>query len=327
MLYLADHIKEPPEGRLFSVFTTGGDSLPIQRLNVTDKVMDQSDKSLNKRLWGRYPFELSNHWDIVLQLTTLRGRLERASTSTPEDLARAMLLRDLEERYQLYVIVYDTALLIETTLPIKGRFMAFNRFDAMRTDIMVDPADIANDPVSLLQPLENHYDKRENGVEDWEEEWGKEWGDRLWAAEATAHLIWMARLMGLAPFHASPCLFTGAKASELGLAQEQGKLLTRLAQGCLRLGEGNGRFYHCAKQFALLAIGMRYIHHPHLITAVEAYRDACQGMHPHPTGARVPIPHLDKTLERLRSKSKTVTGWAHEHCLTEAHEGCMGPDV
>lgn len=319
MIYLADHIKEPPEGRLFSVFTTGGDSLPIQRLNVTDKVMDQSDKSLNKRLWGRYPFELINHWDIVLQLTTLRERLERATTSTPDGLARAMTLRDLEERYQLYAVVYDTALLIEEVLSIQGRYIAFYRFDHMKTELIVDPADSVKNPVWQLQSLDYEYDKY-----NYE---GRDIGQREWECEAGTLTVWMGRLMCLAPLHASPCLFSEAKASELGIAQEQGRLLTRLAQGCLRLAEGNPRFHHCAMQFALLALNMRYIHHPHLITAVEAYRDAHQALNPHPTGALVPIPHLDKTLERLRSKSKTVTGWAHEHCLTEAHEGCMGRDV
>lgn len=136
----------------------------------------------------------------------------------------------------------------------------------------------------------------------------------------------MGRLMSLAPLHASPVLFTGAQASELGLAQEQGELLARLAKGCVSLGELDPRFYRCAVQFALLAMNMRYIHHPHLIIAVEAYRDVYPAVHPHPTGAHVPVPpHLDKALDRLRRKN--VTGWAHEHCLTEAHEGCMEPEA
>lgn len=202
--------------------------LPIKRLNVTDKVMDQTDKSLNKRLWGRYPFEIINHWDIARQLTIVSERLDREIISTPEDLGRAMALRDLEERYQLYLTVYHAAELIEQLLLIDGRFMAFNRFDFQRTEITVDPADVANAPVWELQNLAYHYDKYRYE--------GKENGGRQWVA------------------------------------------------------------------------------------------DAYQGLHPHPTGAHVPIPHLDKTLERLRSKSKNVMGWAHEHCLTEAHEGCTGPE-
>lgn len=310
-----DYIEEPSENRLFSIFTTGGDSLPIKRLKLTDKVIDQTDRSLNKVLWARYPFDIyTPSSEYKRMLDNASASLGRAGTSTPSELARAMVLRDIEERCQLYLVAHDTACLIEEAMKIDGRKIAFRAYGLLKFNNVAFPADLSKVPdLSELQIIDQ-------GVDQYEK-----LGLHVLGIEIGQQLMRLQRLMRLAPLHASPVLFTGAQASHLGLAQEQGELLTRLAKGCLGLGYLDAGFHRCAMQFALLAMNMRYIHHPHLIAAVEAYRNAYQAVHPHPTGALVPLPHLDTALDRLRRKN--VAGWAHEYCLTDAHEGCMEPQV
>lgn len=129
-------------------------------------------------------------------------------------------------------------------------------------------------------------------------------------------------LLALAPWYASPLVFSGKQAFDLGIAQLQSALLLNIAIACQYLGDADPRFYRKAMQFASLIIEMRYVKHRTLMKAIQILNsnrnDLCRITGESP-GAMPRI--VQETLEKMEAKA--TDGWAHENCRTEKHEGCM----
>lgn len=141
----------------------------------------------------------------------------------------------------------------------------------------------------------------------------------------------MRFLLQMAPWHPYPDVLTAEQAFSSGAAQLHCSLLHECASICLRLGQHDCRFFLRALQFATLLIETRFITHRFLIKAIGLYRDAhydiCARGHASHLGIRrPPKPHLDnirKLIQRMEKKAVNPDAWAHEHCLTAGHEGCM----
>lgn len=147
---------------------------------------------------------------------------------------------------------------------------------------------------------------------------------------------YMRLLLLIAPWHPYPDVLTAEQAFASGAAQLHGALLYNCGLLCRHIGVRECRFSLRALQFATLLIETRFVSHGLLIKAISLYRDAHLAItaddHAWHLGIRFlgvrspPKPHLDnmcKLIQSMEKKAVRPDAWAHEHCLTSAHEGCM----
>lgn len=151
----------------------------------------------------------------------------------------------------------------------------------------------------------------------------------IWGLELRATL---GDLLELAPWHPYPDVMTVEQAFVTGLAQMYTGLLYQCALLSCRLGHYHCRLWLRCIQFSALLIETRYITYRQLIVAVKLHHVAhvaitTGGHDGHlPDINRAPKPDLDGTrdlIKRMEGKAVNPDAWAHEHCLTAAHEGCM----
>lgn len=297
-------------GDFASPCTSGADDVPIlQKLNVTDKVLDQTDKSLNKRLWALYPV------DKPLDEIKARGRdahfkLMGMPLATRDDVIKAVPVHDRDQRHQVYILVHSVCTIIED--------------EALRS-VLAPLLDKTADPkfynhVEPVRPAVARLSAQKDRANTLLRE-GQQRGSVCTQFEAL--VLYMQTLLELAPWHPSPLLFTGQQAHALGVAQLYGALLSNLAIACAQLGKADPRFLRKAMQFASLVIEMRYAKHATLMTAIKTLNNArselCTDVVFQSAGDMPRLVH--QTLDRMAKKAHD--GWAHEKCRTAKHEGCM----
>lgn len=287
-------------GDFASACTSGGDTLPIlQKLNVTDKVLDQTDKSLNKRLWALYPV------DKPLDAIKAVGRDAHIKLL----VIKALPVHDRDQRHQLYILVHSVCQIIE---------------DEAQRSVLRPLLDRTADPkfYNQVEPVRSAI-ARLNVQKERANALLREGQRSSLHKQFEALVLYLQTLLELAPWHPSPLLFTGQQAHELGVAQLYGSLLVNLALACNQLGKADPRFYRKSMQFASLVIEMRYARHTTLMTAIKTLNNArtelCRDVVYQDPG-QMPA-HVHRTLEKMAKKAHD--GWAHEKCLTAKHEGCM----
>lgn len=295
-------------GNFNSEYTAGGDTFPIQRLNMTDKVLNQSDKSLNRKLWEAFPADKRLD-DIRKMGQEAMMQQVMASMRGNANIPELVPTHDRDQRAQLFIIIYGVCALIEGE---QGSLLA---------DIMKEIA---------VRKKENRVDPVATTVADVEAK--KDEANDLYRSidlapnkdrRAVDTLIaYIRALLALAPWFASPLVFSGKQAFELGVAQLQSTLCSNIAITCQRLGTADPRFYRKAMQFASLVVEMRYVKHATLMKAIRVLNASRNELCQINLESPGPMPGL---VESLMSKmeAKSVDGWAHENCRTVKHEGCM----
>lgn len=296
-------------GDFASPCTSGGDTMPIlQKLNVTDKVLDQTDKSLNKRLWALYPVDKPLA-EIKAVFREAHFKLADWPLAARDDIIKAVPVHDRDQRHQLYILIHAVCQIIEDE--------ALRRVLAPLLDRSSDPKFYNHvEPVRDAVPRLNAQKDRANAL--------LRAGQRgSLDKQFEALVLYLQTVLELAPWHPSPLLFTGKQAHELGVAQLYGSLLSNIALACCLLGKADPRFYRKSMQFASLVIEMRYARHKTLMTAIKTLNNArtelCRETMFMDPGDMPGL--VQKALEKMSTKAHD--GWAHEKCLTAKHEGCM----
>jgi hypothetical protein len=295
-------------GNFNSEFTTGGDTFPIERLNITDKVLDQSDKSLNRKLWESFP--VNKHLDDIKKM----GQEAMVQTAMAMHMGNANIAELLpvharDQRAQLFIIIYGVCSFIEGE---QGSLLA-----SVMQDIAVRKAKNRIDPIAtVVAEVEAKKDEANDLFRSINLAPNK---DRR---TVDALIAYIRALLALAPWYASPLVFSGKQAFDFGIAQLQSALLLNIAIACQYLGDADPRFYRKAMQFASLIIEMRYVKHKTLMKAIQILNsnrnELCRIVGESP-GAMPRI--VQETLTKMEAKA--ADGWAHENCRTAKHEGCM----
>lgn len=322
-----------------SPYTAGGDIDLPGRLPVDGRVLDQSDKSLNKRLWTLYPANAGR--DAV----AAQGQALHACVSDPihpERLAPDVLSARLgwhaaDQRMQLLFLANVTLKELERfgvrDCPAETRRESrhFAELDAcVAAELVEDKRHHAVSPVAEAVAALAAGKAELAGAKDLNSQPGVPDTVRLLLLGATLR-GYMRCLLQLAPWHPYPDVLTAEQAFASGAAEVHAALLYNCALLCFRIGTHDCRIWLRALQFATLLVETRFISHRLLIKAVALYRDVHYAMtqrdHTSHLGLRrPPKPHLDdirRLIQRMENKAVDPEAWAHRHCLTAAHEGCM----
>lgn len=295
-------------GAFNSEFTAGGDTLALPRLAVTDKVMDQSDKSLNRKLWELYPVDKKLDEIKKLGQTAMMAQV-MGGMSGDKSVAELLPLHDEDQRMQLFIIIYGVCTVLEAK---PGSISAdlFGGPSKRKRGNVVEPL------ATLIARVQAQKEEANIILRSAEN------NKHPFQGQTEALLAYLRALLELTPWLASPLVFTSKQAFETGIAPLQAALLLNTAIACQYLGANVPALYRKAMQFASLVIEMRYVKHATLMKAIRILNSSRISLCNETMESPGDMPRIVKgVLERMERKSKD--GWAHANCLTEEHEGCM----
>lgn len=318
-----------------SSYTAGGDVELPSRIPVNDRVLNQEDKSLNKQLWSLYPADtpIETVWRQGPGLFAVVTDPIQPEALTLGALSTRLGSHATEQRVRLLVLTKVVSKELEdrgvVNRPPETRRGA-NYRDVL--DVYVAP-EIAEakkrhevspilEAVAKLEAAKHGYTESAK-IHSFIEK-------RIFLLGAILR-TYMRLLLEIAPWHPYPDVLTAEQAFSSGVAQLHASLLYNCALVCFRVGHDDCRFLLRCLQFAVMLIETRFISHRLLIKTICLYRDAhyelsARGHIHHLSLGNPPKPHLDdirKLIQRMEKKAANPDAWAHEHCLTAVHEGCM----
>ena len=321
-------------GTYSSPCTAGGDLDLPDRLPVNEAVLNQTDKSLNKQLWALYPVELSSEAAMEQGAALHLSALESFDPACVplDELSRRLGWQAADQRLQMMILDNITledleAVGVYNCGPKSRRHSNFVNQLKKGVSLLLAMPKKLHHVVSVEEALakvnsmmdDRHQSEAAKTLQP----------PLIWGLELRAVL---SDLLELAPWHPFPDVMTAEQAFVTGLAQMYTGLLYECALLSYRLGHYHCRLWLRSIQFSALLIETRYITHRQLIMAVKLHHVAhvaiTSGGHDGhlPDIDRAPRPDLVATrdlIKRMEAKATKPDAWAHENCLTAAHEGCM----